>query len=147
MAADVGSVAQYMGGAIGVHAGHDFDALFMRVLHRQQPSFRVVVDIVNVDQLVMDVAQKHEIGNVVGEKRRPDGIAARSRRRIGDDVGYKAEIFASAPETRSPIRDLLHPGYRQWPPAFAHRTVRVSWESALVRVPFLRADAGFFIGR
>ena len=93
MAADVGSIAQNVGGAIVVDAGHDFDALFMGGLHRQQALFRVVVDSIDVDQLVMDVAEQHQIADVVGEQRRTNRVAARSRRRVGDDVRHEAEIF------------------------------------------------------
>ena len=59
----------------------------------------------------------------------------------------KPKFLSSAPEIKSPIKDLLHPEYWHRPAAFAQRIMRVSGESAFVRLFFgLAAGVAAFFG-
>jgi hypothetical protein len=53
----------------------------------------------------------------------------------------KPKFLFSAPETKSPISDLLQPEYWHRPAALAQRTIRVNGVRELLR-RFLRASVG-----
>jgi hypothetical protein len=55
-----------MGGAILVNCGDRGDTALMRLLHGLEALHGVLVYLINVDQLVMDMAKQHEVVNVVG---------------------------------------------------------------------------------
>ena len=54
-------------------------------------------ELVDVDQLVVDMAKQHQVGDIVGEQGRPHRVAARAAGRIGDDVGHEAELGVLVP--------------------------------------------------
>lgn len=126
MGADIRGVAQDVRGAVLLDTGNRLDALFMRGLHREQPFLGVPRDIIDIDKLVMHVAEQHQIVDGVRQKRRADRVAAGAVRNVGDDMRHEAESLVLGPEIRSPIRSLLQPAYWHRPPAFAHTIIRVS---------------------
>jgi len=65
MAANIRRIAQDVGGAVFLDGGDRLDALLVRHLHGEQPLFGVAGHIVNVDELMVDVAEQHHIIDVV----------------------------------------------------------------------------------
>ena len=93
MPADIGGIPQNVGRAVVVDRRDDFNASLVVSLHRQQALFWVLIDCIDVDQFVVDVAEQHQVADVVGEQRRTNQVTARSRRGVGDDVRHEAEIL------------------------------------------------------
>ena len=147
MPADVGGIPQNVGRAVVVDRRDDFNASLVASLHRQQALFRVLIDCIDVDQFVVDVAEQHQVADVVGEQRRTNSVAARSRRGVGDDVRHEAEILVLGTGDQVPDQGFVASRILAPTAAFAQRIMRVSGESAFVRLFFgLAAGVAAFFG-
>ncbi|MCT8003753.1 hypothetical protein NZL82_17920 [Sphingomonas sanguinis] len=87
MLSDVRGVANDMARPLGQDAGPDRHPPLVIGLDPQQALDRIFIDQFDVDRLVMDVAEQHEIARIVREEMAEFRIPARTVRRIGDDVG------------------------------------------------------------
>lgn len=63
--ANIGGVAQNMRCAITANVGSNRRATFMFRLDGEEPSFRKIIWLIDIDHLVMNAAQKHQIAWVI----------------------------------------------------------------------------------
>ena len=100
VSADIRGIPQDVGGTVLVDPGHHLDAVFVRGFHRKQPFFGMPGDVVDIDELVMNVTEQHQIIDVVRQLRRPDRVAARAVGRVGDDMRDEPEIPVLGPRNQ-----------------------------------------------
>jgi hypothetical protein len=84
-------------GALLRHSRHNGDPILMLRLHLKQDGLRMIREIVDVHALMVLRTEQHEITQVLGERGRPNRIAARAVGAVGDNVRDEAELPILAP--------------------------------------------------